>query len=147
MKLPSFRQPPAKRSENMRAIISTGNRTTEWRLRSFLVRAGIKGWSLGKPKELGSPDFLFERRRVVVFVDGCFWHGCPTCGHIPKTNQAYWKAKITRNRKRDRATTATARAQGYKVVRIWECALKDQAHICMKKICTAVGRSERQRSY
>ena len=50
----------------------------------------------------GTPDFIFEERKVAVFVDGCFWHGCPRCGHVPHANAAYWTAKIEANRRRDR---------------------------------------------
>ena len=122
----------------MRAIKSCGNRTTERRLRGLLVRARLRGWTLETPAGIGSPDFIFLRARIAVFVDGCFWHGCPRCGHVPKTNSAYWTAKIGRNRRRDRRIGRAARAAGYKVVRIWECALKREPALCLKRIRQAV---------
>jgi DNA mismatch endonuclease (patch repair protein) len=55
------------------------------------------------PNIIGNPDLVIQEARVAVFVDGCFWHGCPRCGHIPRTNRAYWTAKLARNKRRDRA--------------------------------------------
>jgi DNA mismatch endonuclease (patch repair protein) len=59
-------------------------------------------------------------RRVAVFVDGCFWHGCPQHGTTPRANGSYWQAKLARNRKRDVATTAALTLAGWTVVRVWE---------------------------
>ncbi len=136
--LPAFALPPPERSGNMRAITSRRNRTTELRLRALLIRAGLQGWSLHPPGGIGSPDFVFRQRKVAVFVDGCFWHGCPRCGHVPKTNATYWRAKIERNRRRDRAMSRAARNRGYRVVRVWECALRDRPGYCLERIQRAV---------
>lgn len=65
-------------------------------------------------------DVAFTRARVAVFVDGCFWHGCPKHGTIPKSNQAYWKPKLAQNKKRDQAQTAKLVAADWQVIRIWE---------------------------
>lgn len=139
--LPPFTKPNEARSRNMRAIIGARNRTTEWRLRAMMVHTGIKGWKLRPASCAGSPDFVFPVRRVAVFVDGCFWHGCPHCGHVPKTNARYWSAKIARNRRRDmRARRALNRA-GYSVMRIWECALRDHPERCVRRVRGALGRT------
>jgi DNA mismatch endonuclease (patch repair protein) len=66
------------------------------------------------------PDLVFPRRKVAVFVDGCFWHGCPKHGTLPATNRSYWKPKIAENRARDRRHTAALEADGWTVVRVWE---------------------------
>ena len=66
------------------------------------------------------PDVVFTRRRVCVFVDGCYWHGCPVHCRLPKANREYWAAKIERNRRRDLATDAALQAAGWTVVRAWE---------------------------
>jgi DNA mismatch endonuclease (patch repair protein) len=134
MALPPFKRPGETRSGNMRAIRSSSNKTTERRLRAFLVQNGIKGWKLHPSEIHGNPDLLLPARRVAVFVDGCFWHGCPRCGHIPKTNEAYWRAKITRNKKRDLQSTRRLKALGYRVVRIWECQLAKAPSRCMQRI-------------
>lgn len=104
----------------MRAIKAKGNKSTEARLRLILVRARIRGWKLHPKGMVGKPDFYFPEHRLAVFVDGCFWHGCPSCGHIPKANNPYWKAKIEGNQRRDRAYDHQLREQGIRVQRIWE---------------------------
>lgn len=65
-------------------------------------------------------DIVFTRRRVAVFVDGCFWHGCPAHGTRPKTNSDYWLPKIDRNVSRDRATDSILTSEGWTVLRFWE---------------------------
>jgi DNA mismatch endonuclease (patch repair protein) len=65
-------------------------------------------------------DLVFSRQRVAVFVDGCFWHGCPVHGTTSKANQAYWVGKIAENRRRDADTDARLIAAGWCVLRVWE---------------------------
>jgi DNA mismatch endonuclease (patch repair protein) len=65
-------------------------------------------------------DIAFPRRRVAVFVDGCFWHGCPQHATWPKENAEWWRTKIEENRSRDRDTDARLRSDGWQVVRVWE---------------------------
>ena len=108
------------RSKAMGAVRGRGNRTTEVRLRSALVRAGVRGWKVRPRGVPGNPDFTFPRKKVAVFVDGCFWHGCTVCGHFPKSNSSFWKAKILRNRQRDRQTNKRLTKEGYRVLRFWE---------------------------
>lgn len=69
---------------------------------------------------LGTPDISNRRRRLAVFVDGCFWHGCPKCYSEPKTNVEFWREKVRRNRARREAVRAGLEAQGFRVVEIWE---------------------------
>jgi DNA mismatch endonuclease (patch repair protein) len=123
-----------QRSRTMQAVRGTGNRTTERRLRLGLVRAGAKGWKVRPVGLAGKPDFFFASRKLAVFVDGCFWHGCPRCGHLPRSNSAFWKAKIERNRERDKRTSANLREQGISVVRFWEHELQNQLEKCIEKI-------------
>jgi len=66
------------------------------------------------------PDIVFTRWKVVVFVDGCFWHGCPEHQHIPKSNREYWVPKLAANVERDRRVDRALISQGWRVVRIWE---------------------------
>ncbi len=114
---------PEKRSEVMARIRSRGNRGTELVLVRLLRAQGLTGWRRGQ-KLPGRPDFVFRRERVCVFVDGCFWHGCPRHATWPQQNAAFWRDKILRNRARDRRVTRELRAAGWSVVRIWEHALK-----------------------
>lgn len=124
----------ATRSKAMSAVRGRGNKTTEKRLRLGLVRAGVRGWKL-RPKGLrGNPDFIFPEARVAVFVDGCFWHGCPECGHVPQTNRPFWAAKIERNRERDRKTTEHLESEGFHVCRFWEHELGSNLGACVERV-------------
>ena len=72
----------------------------------------------------GKPDFVFPKPRLAVFVDGCFWHGCPKHATWPKTNRAFWRKKIARNRARDREVGHALRRMGWRVIRVWEHGLR-----------------------
>jgi DNA mismatch endonuclease (patch repair protein) len=112
-----------KRSEVMSRIRGQGNLSTEVRMISLFREFGINGWR--RHQQLpGRPDFVFHREKVVVFVDGCFWHGCPQCYREPLGNRQYWIRKLQRNRHRDSIVTKALTQQGWQVVRIWECELR-----------------------
>ena len=111
---------PETRSRVMARVRSNRNRSTEWRIRSGLVRAGVCGWKINAGDVLGKPDFVFPMQRIAIFVDGCFWHGCPKCKRTPSSNTEYWDAKILRNRQRDRRVSTALRKDGWRVIRFWE---------------------------
>jgi DNA mismatch endonuclease, patch repair protein len=119
-----FNRVSAKRSKTMSAIHGKNNYSTELRLRMALVREGVKGWTTNVNHLPGHPDFYFPKKRLTIFVDGCFWHGCQRCGHIPKTNRAFWKAKILRNYQRDQIARRKLNHMGVRVMHIWEHKLK-----------------------
>lgn len=109
----------AKRSEVMARIRGASNRNTELRLIATFRAQSIIGWRRHRPV-FGKPDFVFPTQKLAVFVDGCFWHGCPRHGTKPKSNVTYWWKKISANKARDRLVTRTLRARGWRVLRIWE---------------------------
>ena len=117
---------PEQRSRNMASIRSQGNATTEHAFLKLLHSERITGWRRHVPLP-GKPDFVFHVGRLAVFVDGCFWHGCPSCYRPPRRNRKYWKDKVTRNRLRDRLVSGELRRRGWRVLRIWEHSLKDAA--------------------
>jgi DNA mismatch endonuclease (patch repair protein) len=125
---------PEKRSHIMAAVKGTGSKSTEWRLRGALVRFGVSGWRMNAKDVLGKPDFLFEEQRLAVFVDGCFWHGCPQHYRRPSTSQSYWDAKVARNIARDEKTNKELTALGYRVVRFWEHAVRESTVFCVERI-------------
>lgn len=129
-----FENVSAASSKRMSRIRSRGNRTTEVRLRMALVRSGLSGWTMHETHLPGCPDFVFQRKKVVVFVDGCFWHGCSKCRTIPTTNFALWNEKIIRNRLRDQAVSKTLRRDGFIVLRFWEHELKNALDDCVTRI-------------
>ena len=131
-------------SGRMRAVKGKGNRTTELAFRLTLVRAGIKGWKMHPKAVPGKPDFYFPAERVAVFTDGCFWHGCQRCGHVPKANNPFWAAKIHRNRERDAEKVAALAELGVRALRLWEHELKEDLSGCITRLRALLGGLEKQ---
>lgn len=121
-------------TRRMKAIRDRGNKSTENRFRAMLVRSGVKGWKVRPAGMIGKPDFYFPGQGVVVFIDGCYWHGCPRCGHIPHVNRPYWSAKIERNRERDKYNTLLLEGEGHCVIRYWEHELQDDPSGCINRL-------------
>jgi DNA mismatch endonuclease (patch repair protein) len=121
----------AKRSEVMSRIRGRGNRATELAFASLLRTHKISGWRrhwkirLCGPTRTSRvksvrPDFVFPRLKVVIFIDGCFWHSCPKHATLPRNNSSFWAAKLAANRDRDRYVTRALRRRGWRVKRFWE---------------------------
>lgn len=107
----------------MRRVKSQNNKSTELRLIDIFKQSGIVGWRRNYLVK-GRPDFVFPKKKIAVFVDGCFWHGHDCRNTRPADHQEYWEKKRERNMKRDREITALFEARGWTVLRIWECELK-----------------------
>ena len=119
-----------ERSQRMSAVRSTGNRSTEWKLRAALVRHGISGWKMHARWLPGVPDFVFPKLHVAIFIDGCFWHGCPQCRRpLPRANRAYWTAKLKSNVAKARSVSKSLRKDGFRVIRIWEHEIRKSRSI------------------
>lgn len=142
-----------KRSEVMSKIKGKGNKTTELALIELMRADHIIGWRRQRPillkvvagrsksssemeKRVESiqhhqtnkkarvvPDFVFPKLHMAIFVDGCFWHGCPAHSSLPKTRPEFWAEKIAANKRRDKYVTFILKKQGWKVLRIWEHSL------------------------
>lgn len=130
----------ARRSEVMSRIRSRGNKGTELALIRVFRTHGITGWrrhvqlriaggsTSPRPSPQGGegeafrvrPDFVFYKLKVAVFVDGCFWHGCPQHETKPRNNAAFWQKKFSGNKARDLLVTRSLRRNGWRVLRIWE---------------------------
>ena len=132
-----------KRSQVMAAIRSRGNKDTELKLAAILRAAGITGWRRHQAVP-GHPDFIFRRERLAVFVDGCFWHGCPKHGRKPGSNRAYWLPKLRRNRERDSAVKRSLCSAGWTVIRLWEHDLAIPQR-CAARIARMLRRPARNR--
>jgi DNA mismatch endonuclease, patch repair protein len=102
-------------------------------LRRLLRRLGRR-MTLNHGGLAGTPDVVFIRPRVAVFVDGCFWHGCPRCYVRPSVRTDYWSQKLLRNRQRDLRSSRTLRKAGWLVVRIWECTLERMPMKCLQRV-------------
>lgn len=117
-----------RRSAIMANIKSCGNAATELRLIRILRKQKIAGWRRHK-NIFGSPDFVFPAIKVALFVDGCFWHGCPIHGSIPRTNRPFWATKIARNVVRDKLVNKRLRENDWRVLRIWQHELCDSNRV------------------
>ena len=118
---------PEKRSQVMRCV--RGRDTSpERKVRRLLTRMGLR-YRLHRRDLPGSPDVVFARKRVALFVHGCFWHGhdCARGARVPKANADYWVRKIARNRARDSDVQRRLAEAGWRIVVVWECELKDEA--------------------
>jgi DNA mismatch endonuclease (patch repair protein) len=135
----------AERSALMAKVRGRGNLTTEEALAKIFRVEGWSGWRRQRAIDgrVGDgmrfrirPDFVFAVRRLAVFVDGCFWHGCPLHGTWPRGNAAFWREKFRRNRARDRRDTRRLRRAGWRVLRLWEHELKPMARpALLAKLC------------
>ena len=127
-----------KRSELMARVRGRANSSTELRMASLLREAGMRGWRRHLPLT-GRPDFAWLGERVAVFVDGCFWHG-HDCGRnlTPRSNAKLWREKILRNKRRDRRVDRRLRAEGWRVMRVWECLLAQRPISCAIRLRRAL---------
>jgi DNA mismatch endonuclease (patch repair protein) len=126
-----------KRSEVMSLIRSKGNKGTELALMLMFRASKISGWRR-HPTLIGKPDFCFQKQKVAIFVDGCFWHGCPQHSNIPHNNRSFWQKKISSNKLRDRYVNKELRALGWSVIRLWEHDIKRRPQACIKRVQIAL---------
>jgi len=122
-------------------MLNTPQRDTwcEVALRRELHRRGLR-FRLNLrpiPEVRGRADIVFVRKRLAVFVDGCFWHACPAHGTMPKANRAWWARKLGKNRRRDAAATRGLRFAGWAVVRVWE---HEEVRVAADRVVRALAR-------
>lgn len=113
----------------------------ELQLRKALWAAGMRYRFKTAIRLPGRPDIVFPGARVAVFVDGCFWHGCPLHGTTPKTRTDFWVSKITRNRERDQEVDVRLGELGWRVVRLWEHEVKSSIDECVGRVSRAISGS------
>lgn len=123
-----------KRSEMMSAVHSFGNQSTEKRIQDILTSSGISGWRTNAKDLSGKPDLVFDNEKLIIFIDGCFWHGCSKHKHLPRTNTEFWRNKINKNISRDKRVHRKLRYQGWHVLRIWEHDLKKNPAKIIKRV-------------
>jgi DNA mismatch endonuclease (patch repair protein) len=107
-----------QRTYNMSKIRGK-NTGPEIKLRKLLWSAGIRGYRIHY-RLSGKPDIVFTKKKIAIFIDGCFWHKCPTCFQEPETRKDFWMGKIQSNVDRDKIVDAQLKSEGWKIIRIWE---------------------------
>lgn len=126
-----------QRRTNMSAIRSRDSQA-EMSLRHALRLRGLSGYRCAWRGVYGRPDVAFTRWKVAVFVDGCFWHGCPTCYVRPQQNRAFWDAKLSTNQARDRVVDEELGRQGWVVLRFWEHDVLTETETVVQAISVAL---------
>lgn len=115
--------------------------SAERRVARVLRASGVK-YTTNSRHLPGSPDFVLREHPIVIFVNGCFWHGCPRCYVAPKRNANWWADKVKRNVARDKRKDRQLRALGYSVLHLWEHDGPRRAELRIK---TTIGRSVARR--
>ena len=117
----------------MSRIKGKENKDTELVMIQILRKHHISGWRRNQVV-LGKPDFIFPNQKIALFVDGCFWHGCPKPKHsnMPRNNQEFWAKKLQTNKARDKFVNRELRKMGWNVVRLWEHELKEPHKVVAK---------------
>lgn len=121
-----------QRKYNMSRIRSK-NTGPEVKLRKLLSERGIRGYRIYVNLP-GKPDIVFTKKKIVIFVDGCFWHKCPVCFREPQTQKDYWKKKINTNVERDQKNNRLLEKEGWTVIRIWEHEIRKEPVMVIERI-------------
>lgn len=129
---------PEKRSWNMSRIHSKDT-VIEIKIRKFLFSKGFR-YRKNFVNLPGKPDIVLKKYKTVIFVHGCFWHGHENCrkSHLPKSNIDFWKEKIKRNKQRFEEVSRQLEKQGWNVVVIWECEIREHFENTMKKLVETI---------
>lgn len=119
---------PEQRSRNMAAVKGKDTKP-EMIVRKYLFSRGLR-FRIQVRKLSGTPDIVLPKYKTVIFVNGCFWHGHEGCKYfrLPKSNVEFWSEKIERNIERDRESMQALFDLGWKVIRVWECELRNKAN-------------------
>ncbi len=116
----------AKTRSEIMAKVHSSNTLPEIKVRKMLHQLGYR-FRLHRSDLPGKPDIVLPKYQTVIFVNGCFWHGCPSCRRAqirPRTNVEYWNKKLNRNMERDKENLVLLQKMGWKVLVVWECETK-----------------------
>jgi DNA mismatch endonuclease (patch repair protein) len=134
---------PIPESESTSRIMSAirGKETKpELTLRKALRNIGVRGYRLHFKKAPGRPDITYPRRKVAIFVHGCFWHSCPDCNlPLPKSHTDWWRKKLERNKARDLEKIRALQSDGWQVLVCWEHEIKRNPIACAKRVKSLLG--------
>lgn len=123
---------PAQRKLNM-SRIQGKNTGPEVKLRKLLFAEGIRGYRIHFNLP-GKPDIVFTKKKIVIFIDGCFWHKCSVCFQEPDTRKEFWMKKIQSNVDRDKKVNEQLRSEGWTIIRIWEHDVRKKPEDAVKMI-------------
>lgn len=125
---------PDKFSKEARSKIMSKIRSKNTAI-ELVLKKGLKGlYFRYHPKTYGNPDFGISKRKIAIFIDGCFWHKCPKCYIEPQSNKKYWLPKIQKNAERDKKINEHLKKEGWITIRIWEHEIKKNPSRFINKI-------------
>ena len=143
----SLKNPPPASSEIVKKVmksIKSKDTKAEIALRKALRDIGMPGYRLHWAKVKGKPDISYPGKKIAIFVNGCFWHGCPLCKKsLPKTHATFWREKIEKNKMRDENNMRILKQEGWDVFVFWECEIKKNVDRCAKKVKEAVDKRQK----
>lgn len=113
--------------------IKAKNTKPEIIFRKYIWSKGIKNFIV-KNRFTGKPDLVFTKKKIAVFIDGCFWHKCPKCYIKPKSNKSFWNSKIKQNLKRDAVVNKSLKSEGWNILRFWEHDTNKNINSCYKSL-------------
>lgn len=122
-----------QRKKNM-ANIKRVDTTIELLFRKYIWSKGLRGYRTDYKNIPGRPDIYFIKKKIAVFIDGCYWHKCPKCFVRPKSHNNYWDNKIENNVKRDKKYNKLLKKKGITVIRFWEHQVKDDINKCYSEL-------------
>ena len=119
--------PTNERTSRTMSAIRAKNTKPELLVRKMLLSAGVNRYRLHPKNVPGRPDIAFSKAKLAIFVNGCFWHGCPYCKlKLPKTHRVFWRNKITANKLRDARKNHELKKSGWRSLTIWTCRLRTE---------------------
>jgi DNA mismatch endonuclease (patch repair protein) len=130
---------PAQRQLNM-SRIRAKNTGPEVKLRKMLFAERIRGYRIHHNLP-GKPDIVFTKKKIAIFIDGCFWHKCPLCFQEPETRKEFWMKKIQSNVDRDKKVSAQLESEGWTIIRIWEHEVRKKPEDAVKRISEALAKT------
>jgi DNA mismatch endonuclease (patch repair protein) len=116
------------------------NTGPEIKLRKMLWSQGIRGYRIHYNLP-GKPDIVFTKKKIAIFIDGCFWHKCPACFQEPETRKEFWMKKIQSNVDRDKKVNEQLKADGWTILRFWEHDVRKNPDTIVKKISETIEKS------
>lgn len=128
-----------QRKRNMSRIRGK-NTQPEILLRKLLYSHGIRGYRIHYNLP-GKPDIVFTKKKIAIFIDGCFWHKCPKCFQEPETRKEFWMKKINSNVERDQRNTKKLQDTGWTVLRFWEHDIRKKSDAVVKIIAEMIEKS------
>lgn len=133
---------PAQRKLNM-SRIRTKNTGPETKIRKMLSAGSIRGYRLHY-NLIGKPDIVFTKKKIAIFIDGCFWHRCPVDFQEPETRKEFWMKKILSNVERDKKVNKKLKDDGWTVLRFWEHEVRKNPDNVVKKITDTLEKADQE---